>query len=63
MAGYVYRGTEHDVKPARQYAGFNPDKCGTTRGYYQHTNYSVPHCDPCRASMAEYVRERKKANA
>lgn len=39
--------------------GFNPDKCGTTAGYKQHSKYGVELCDPCRKAKSDYVAAAK----
>jgi hypothetical protein len=64
---YQYRGTQHDVVPEARNAstpgpkpkGFNPDHCGTYRGYKQHYRHGTEVCDPCREARREYQRSRQ----
>jgi hypothetical protein len=67
MSPYVYRGTIHDAKkpapaPERPAIGYDPDKCGTTKGYHQHKRYKTPVCLPCAEAHNAYKRERYRAH-
>jgi hypothetical protein len=66
MSGYVYRGTQRDVtQPARPAPArkpkpkpvFNPEHCGTTRGYAQHIKTGTPKCQPCKDANTAYSRD------
>lgn len=63
---YQYRGTVRDVEetPAPRplkLTGFDPSACGEYRGYRRHQKHNVPACDPCKAAMAAYSRDRYQA--
>ena len=72
MAGYVYRGTQFDVpdapatpaasKPTRS-RGFDPDACGTMRGYKQHLRHREEACRNCKDACAENMAERRRVAA
>lgn len=63
---YTYKGDIHDAAPEPRTAstpgpkpkGFNPDNCGTYKGYKQHYRYGVEVCDPCREARRAYHKER-----
>jgi hypothetical protein len=63
---YVYKGTQHDATPEPRAAstpgpkpkGYNPDNCGTYKGYKQHYRYGVDVCEPCRVAAREYRNSR-----
>ena len=44
------------VKPV-----FDPNKCGSLKGYGQHRNQGVPMCDGCRQANADYCKARRNA--
>jgi hypothetical protein len=39
--------------------GFEPDACGTTRGYERHRYWNHPTCDACQDAKSAYDRARK----
>ena len=61
---YNYAGAETWTGP-RQQLIFNPDKCGTRKGYRQHQNHGTPTCDRCRHAhntyMNQYNNQRRAA--
>lgn len=69
MAGYVYRGTEHDVTmptpppaPAEKRPGRpRTTVCGTSSGYQRHILDGTPTCAPCRKARADYVAAYRAA--
>lgn len=67
MPGYVYRGTNHYVGgalPATGHKPFNPEFCGTNRGYHQHHRLGQDKCEPCIQAHRDYdagYRARRKA--
>ena len=70
MAGYVYRGTEHDVRepaaaPATpsSIAKRRRARCGTTGGYHRHLLDGTPTCPPCRKAHADYVAAYREAKS
>ena len=71
MAGYVYRGTEHDVTkpkaapaPARKGPGRpRTTVCGTSSGYQRHLLDGTPTCNPCRKAHAAYVAAYRAVKA
>ena len=75
--GYTWRGdpaqsiaAEEVLKVARKaervtkslVGVFDPSKCGTRPGYYQHGVYDVPRCQPCKDAESKYARDHREAH-
>ena len=59
---YAYHGTETWTGP-RQTITFDPDKCGTRKGYRQHQNQGIPVCDRCRHAHNTYMNQYNQRRA
>jgi hypothetical protein len=60
MPGYVYRGDQPigtAKKPGPVPKPFDPDLCGTPKGYKQHVAFHEDACRSCLDAYATYQRE------
>jgi len=59
--GYVYRGNDTSDAPRRDDKPFNPELCGTSRGYAQHRRLKIKNCPKCCGWHNETRRVRRLA--
>lgn len=66
---YVYRRDEPPVvqvarvaetRPDRTREPFNPELCGTNKGYMQHRRHGLEQCPECRRAHTEYEKARTR---
>lgn len=65
---YVYRKGEPAVvqvvpvaetRPGRKLSPFDPELCGTNKGYFQYHRHGSEKCQPCRTAHTEYEKARQ----
>ena len=73
MPGYVYRKGEtltpglsaagSDLQRAKPRKPFDPELCGTQKGYQQHTRHGIDRCQPCKTAHSDYEKARTRRHA
>jgi len=63
VAPYVYReDIPHHARNRPKPQDFNPDLCGTTKGYWQHRQFDQSQCPGCAGAYSEYLRGYRERN-
>jgi hypothetical protein len=61
-APYIFREAERGPRKRPRRKDYNPDLCGTTKGYWQHRRYDEPQCPGCSAAYSDYLRGYRERN-
>ena len=63
VAPYIFRADiPHETKRRPHSKDFNPDLCGTTKGYWQHRRFDQKQCPGCAAAYSDYLRGYRERN-
>lgn len=61
VAPYVFReDIPHGTKKRPRPKDFDPELCGTTKGYWQHRRYGQPQCPRCAEAYSVHQREYRQ---
>jgi len=61
IAPYIFRADiPREFRKRPHSKDFNPDLCGTTKGYWQHRRFGQPQCPDCSHAYSVHQRDYRQ---